>query len=171
MPEPDEPERLLGDLDPLERAPLPLAALQGGVGHGDLPGDREHQPEGLLGRRDRVALRGVGDDDPALRRRLDVYVVHADAGSPDRLEVLRPLDDLCGDLRGAPDDEPVVLADGLQKLLRREAQGDVDLELPPQKLDPALGEGLGDENLRHAVTPVFEKTRCAAPTPRPSSTG
>ena len=89
--EPDEPERLLRDLDALERAPLPLPVPQGRVRGRDAPRGREHEPQGVLGRGDRVALGGVGDDDAALGGGLYVYVVHADAGASYGLEVLGPL--------------------------------------------------------------------------------
>ena len=74
------------------------------------------------------------------------------------------------DLRGAADDEAVVLADLLEQLLRAEVEEDVHLEVSPQKLYAGIGELLGYEDPQ-AVTPLFEKTLWAAPTPLPSSTG
>src|SRR5215213_3501257 len=107
--EPDQADRLLRDLDTLERAPLPLSVPQGRVRGRDAPGHREHEPQGVLSRGDRVALRGVGDDDAAFGSGLDVYVVHADAGASDGLEVPGPLYYLGGNLGGAANDEAVVI--------------------------------------------------------------
>jgi hypothetical protein len=58
----------------------------------------------MLTCRHSVTLRGVGDDNPSLGSRLDVYVVHTYAGASYRLELVRLLDNLDSYLRGAPYD-------------------------------------------------------------------
>src|SRR3712207_3319115 len=98
--------------------------------HDALPISRrgEHQGQGVLGGRDRVALGSVGDKDAALGRCLYIYVVHPDAGPSDGLEVLCPLYDLRRDLRRAADYKSVVLPDPLEEPLLIQAKEDVHLE-------------------------------------------
>src|SRR3712207_9078582 len=119
---------------------------------------------------DGVDLGGVGYQDAALGSRLYVYVVHPDAGPAYGLEVLGPLDDLGRNLRRAADNEAVVLPYPLQQLLWREVQQYIYLELFFEEIYAALGELLAYEDLQ-ILTSLFEKTRWAAPTPLPSSTG
>ena len=57
--EADDPERLAVQLDALPAAAVPLAALQVGVGLGDVAGLRQQQRDRVLGRRQHVRLRGV----------------------------------------------------------------------------------------------------------------
>jgi hypothetical protein len=59
----DHAERLAGDLDAHEAVLLPLAGLRRGVGGGDFARQREHQRDGVFGRRDRIAEGRVHDDD------------------------------------------------------------------------------------------------------------
>src|SRR5918998_1650147 len=124
----------------------------------------------MLGGGYRVALRGVGDDNAALGGRLYVNVVHADAGAAYGLEVVGLLQDLSRYLGGAADYEAVVRTYLLQKLVRAQVQEDVHLEVLLEERDAWVGELLGDKDPQ-AVTPLLEKTRWAAPTPLPSSTG
>ena len=124
----------------------------------------------MLGGGHGVALRGVGDDDAALGGRLNVYVVHAYPRAAYGLEVIGPVNDLRGDLGGAADDEAVVLAYLLQQLVRAQVEEYVYFEFSLKKRDAGVGELFGDQDPQ-AVTPLLEKTRWAAPTPRPSSTG
>ena len=79
LAEPDDPERPAAQLEAGELGALPLAAPERGVGGGDPAGDAVEQREGVLGGRDRVAGRGVDDDDPGPRRGIEVDVVDADA--------------------------------------------------------------------------------------------
>ncbi len=68
-------------------------------------------------------------------------------------------------------DEAVVVADALAGAPRAmRPEDNVDVELLLQELNAGVGELLGYEDLQ-AATPLFEKTRWAAPTPLPSSTG
>ena len=83
----------------------------------------------MLGCGDRVALRGVGDDDAMLGSGLYVYVVNADAGASDSLEYPGPLYYIGGDFRGAADDEAVVIPDLPEQFFRAEVEEDVHLEI------------------------------------------
>src|SRR5262249_35111327 len=107
--EADDAQRLAGDLDAHELLLLPLTALHAGVGAWDLAGEREHEADGQLGRRGRVALRRVDDEDALRRGRLDVDVVDADAGAADDLQVARIGQGLGLDLRGRANAQAVVL--------------------------------------------------------------
>ena len=79
LAEADDPERPAAQLEPGELGALPLAAAERRVGRGDPAGDPVEQGQRVLGGGDRVAGRGVDDDDPGPRRRIEVDVVDADA--------------------------------------------------------------------------------------------
>src|SRR3546814_7042045 len=112
----DDAERLAGDLDAHEFRLLPLAGLGRGVGGGKLAGNREHQRNGMFGRRDRVAERRVHDDDAAARSGRDIDIVDADAGAADDLEAGCRSDQLFRRLGRGTDGETVVIADALAEL-------------------------------------------------------
>ena len=63
-----------------------VSAAEHTVGLRDVAGQREQEPEGVLGGRDDVRLRGVGDDDAPPRGRVDVDVVDAHARSADHAQ-------------------------------------------------------------------------------------
>ncbi len=86
-PEPDDAERLVGQLDALPAAALPAPGDERRVGLGDVAGLGEQQRHRVLGGRDDVALRGVDDHHAAPRGRLDVDVVETDAGPADDEQV------------------------------------------------------------------------------------
>ena len=92
--EAEHAERLALDLGAAELAALPLAAGEAGVRLRDVAGEREHQRDRVLGGGDRVGLRRVGDDDPALGGGGDVDVVHAHAGAADDPQVVGAVDHL-----------------------------------------------------------------------------
>ena len=98
------------------------------MGLRDVAGEREQQGNGVLRGRDDGRLGRVRDDDPAAGRRGDVHVVDPDSRAADHLQPLRPLEKLRGDLRPAPDDQRVVLADPLRQV---ELGVDVDVEPLP----------------------------------------
>ena len=91
-PEAEHAERLPGELDAAVRLPLPASLLERRVRLRDVPCKRDEEPDRVLRGGDDRRLRRVGDDDPAPRRRLDVDVVDADAGTSDDLEVHRAVD-------------------------------------------------------------------------------
>ena len=76
-----------------------------------------------------VLLGGVGDDDAVLGSRLYVYVVDTDAGASDSLELPGSLYNIGGDLRGAADNEAVVIPDLLEQFFGAEIEEDVHLEV------------------------------------------
>jgi hypothetical protein len=114
---------------------------------GDVARQREHQRDGVLGGRDDVGLRRVGDDDAALGGRLDVDVVDADPGPADHAQVVGAADQLGGQLRRRADQDPVVAADALRELLVAPVDADVDREALAQHVDAGVGDLLLDEDL------------------------
>ena len=144
--EAEHAEGLALDLGAAELAALPLAAGEAGVRLRDVAGEREHQRERVLGRGDRVGLRRVGDDDPALGRGGDVDVVHADAGTADDAQVVGALDRLGVELRRAADQDAVVAADAIEQLLAGPVGAEVDVEALAQHVDAGLGDLLRDED-------------------------
>ena len=86
----DDAERLAENLDAEKFVLFPFAGAGRGVGFGNLPRQRQHQRDGVLGGGDRIAERRVHHDDAARRRRRDVDIVDADAGAADHFEVVAP---------------------------------------------------------------------------------
>ena len=117
-PKPSTPSVLPSTSVPPNLLTLPLAAREAGVRLRDVAGEREHQRDRVLGGGDRVGLRRVGDDDPALGGGGDVDVVDAHAGTADHPQVVGALDHLGVELRRAADQDAVVVADALQQLAR-----------------------------------------------------
>ena len=147
--EPDHAQRLAVELVAGEPRALPFARHERAVGLGDVAGDGERHRDRVLGRGDRVRLRGVDDEDPALCRGVDVDVVDAGAGTPDHAQAVGALDQLGRHLGAGADQQRVELGDPLGEPVRVELVAELDLEVAPQQLDPRLGDLLGDENSRH----------------------
>ena len=134
-PETDDAQALAAELDPRERLPVPLPRLHGGVGLGDVAGDREQQGEGQLGGGHEVAHRRVHDDHAAARGRVEVHVVDAHARPADDLQVLRRVQHLGRDLAAAADQDRVVGRDDLGQLRGR--QGFLTSTVKPSALSRA----------------------------------
>ena len=122
----DHAKRLGGDLDPHELGLLPLAGLRRPVGQRDLPGQRQHQCDRVLGGGDRVAEGRVHHDDALGGGGLDVDVVDANAGAADHLQLVGLGDQLLGDLGRRADGEAVIVADDLLELVLGKAGLHVD---------------------------------------------
>jgi len=118
--------------------------LQRRVGLRDVARERDEEADRLLRCRDDGRVGRVRDDDPAVRRRVDVHIVDADPGAPDHLQPVGPLDQLRGQLRSGADHDRVVAADRVGEIAVRL---DVDVEVPAQEVDPGRGDRLADENL------------------------
>ena len=88
--EAEHPERLVGELDATPARALPAALLQRRVRLRDVAGERDQQPDRVLGRRDDGRVGRVGDDDSAPRGRVQVDVVDPDPGPADHLQRARP---------------------------------------------------------------------------------
>ena len=114
-PQSGDTQCLVANLDAHESATPPLAALDGAMGLGDVPGKSQHQGDGVLGGGDRVARRGVDDGDTGAGGRLKVDVVHADPGPGDDLQLLARADDLRRNLGLAAHDQCVVIPQNLHQ--------------------------------------------------------
>ncbi len=125
----DQSQRLAEQLHPLERAPLPLPGSECGVRLRDVPNDRQHQRDRVLGRRVDVAARRVQHDHPPTRRVVEVDVVDADARPPDHLQPVGRRQHVGADPGATPNDQRVVVADDLAELIALDPGAIVDLEL------------------------------------------
>ncbi len=145
----DQAEGLGGDLGAHEAGLLPLAGLGGGVGGGDLPGDREHHRDGVLGRGDGVAEGRVHHDDALGGGRRNVDIVDADAGTTDHLEAVGGLEQLGRHLGGRADRKAVIVADGGEQrvLILAQIRAVVDLDAArAENLDSGFGQLVGNQN-------------------------
>ena len=124
---PDQSQRLAGDLDAHEAVLGPLAGLGALIGLGDLPRQREHHRDGVLGGGDRIAEGGVHHHHALGAGGGNIDIIHPDAGAADHLEVARGGEDVGGDLGRTADCEAVVPADAGLELLGRLAGDDIDI--------------------------------------------
>ena len=62
---------------------------------------------------DGISARGVQHNNAAARGRLDVHIIHADAGAADRAQGFPGLQDRCGHFRFAADDDGAEPGDDL----------------------------------------------------------
>ena len=147
----DDAERLREDLDAEELVLLPFAGAGRHVGLGDLPRQRQHQRDGVLGGGDRVAERRVHDDDAARRRRRNVDIVDADAGAADHLQPVRFFQKLGGDLGRRADGEAVETVDCRGELVLVLAEIGLEIDIDAailEDLDGGRRQRVGDENSR-----------------------
>ncbi len=152
----DDAERLAEDFDAEKFVLLPLAGAGRGVGFGNLPGERQHQRDGVLGGGDRIAERCVHHDDAARGCGGNVDIVDADAGAADHFQVLGVFQDLRRHLGGGADGEAVEAADQFGELLLILAERGLEIDLDAailENLDRGGGERIGNENFRHGLGP------------------
>ena len=167
--ETDDAQDLAEKLYALQAVLLPAPSLEGDVGGGEPTGQRQQEPQRVLGDRGGVPAGGVHHDHAALGRRVYVDRVDAGAGPTDDLETPARLDDGARHLGGAADDEPLILADALDELGLAERAGHLDVEAVLAKRIDADGlEPVGDQNPLHDFS---VKIFWAARTLDPKSTG
>ena len=130
---------------PPQRERSQAALLQGRMRLRDVAREGDQEPDRLLRGRDDGRVGRVRDDDPAVRRRIDVDVVDPDAGPADHLQPVGALDQVGGQLGRRADDDRVVVADGLREI---GVAVDVDVEVLAEQLDARLGDRLADEDPR-----------------------
>ena len=144
--EPDDADRLVGELDPGELTALPLPRPQRGVGGRNVPGHREQQREGVFGGRDDVRLRGVDHQHAAGGGRRHVDVVQPDPGPGDHLEQRRGGQCLGVHGGGRADQDGIGVGECRQQRTPIGAVDMPDLELGTEHIDRGLGELLGDQH-------------------------
>ena len=88
---------------------LPVLGLR--IGFRQLPGEREHQRDGVFGGGDRIAERRVHHHDALGAGGGDIDIVHADPGAADHFEIGRGIQHIGRGLGGGPDGKAVILAD------------------------------------------------------------
>ena len=152
----DDPQALAGNLDADQLRLGPFAGPGGEVGQRNLTRQRQHQGDGMLGGGDGVAERRVHDDDAARRGGFKVDIIHADAGTPDHLELVRGGDDLLGHLRGRAHRDPVIAGNDLDELVAGEIGFDVSVDpAPGEDIEGQSAELVGNKHLwRHCLSPL-----------------
>ncbi len=98
----------------------------------------------MLGRRDDIALRRVGDDNAALGGRFQVDVVDPDPRPPDYLEVVGLGDQVGVDLRGTADYQRIVFTYLCFQLGAIPIDPEIDVEILLEQLDSGSGYLLFD---------------------------
>ncbi len=165
----DDAQDLAEKLHALQAVLLPAPRLEGDVGGRKTAGQRQQQPQGVLGDGGGVAARRVHHDHPALGRGLHVDRVDARAGPADDLETPARLDRGPSHLGGAADDEAFVVADALGQLTLPERADHLDVEaVLAERVDADGLEPVGDQNPLHDFS---AKIFWAARTLDPKSTG
>ena len=147
-------ERFAANFGALKKFAVPFAGGHRGVGGGDFAGQRAEHEEGQLGGGEGVAAGRVHHDDPALRGRLDIDVVHAHAGAADDFELTRGLEHLLGDLGFRAHHDGIDLGDDGQQVGLGEAffqHGDLKFRALPEQFNAAGRDGIADQYLHKKI--------------------
>ena len=145
----DDAERLAENLDAEEFVLFPFAGPRRHVGFGDLPRQRKHQRDGVLGGGDRIAERRVHDDDAVGGGSRNIDIVDADAGAADDFEAVRLIEQLGGDFGRRADREAVEARDRGGELVFVLAEVGLKIDLDAAVLEDLDGGGrqrIRDEN-------------------------
>jgi hypothetical protein len=111
----------------------------------DVPRQREQHADRVFRCGDHVRLRRVRHDDAALRGRLDVHVVHADARPADSAQALGLGDQVRVELGGRANEHAVELADAALELAVLPVDAELNVEAGvAQQLDAAVADLLFD---------------------------
>ncbi len=146
--QPDHPQRLAVQLDPLEALPVPDTGSQRGVRPWHVARLREDQRHGVLRRRDHVGGGRIDHQHAGGGGRFQIDVVHSDPGPPDHLERRRSGDQLGVDGRSRPDQEPMGGPHQLDQLGAGGADGVDHLGVLAQLGEADGGDRLGYDNDR-----------------------
>ena len=125
----DDAQRLAENLDAEEFVLLPFAGTGRGIGFGNLPRQRQHQRDGVLGGGDRIAERRVHHDDAARGRGGNIDIVDADAGAADDFQAIGLFQKLGGDLGRRADGEAVEAVDDRGELVLVLAEVGLEIDL------------------------------------------
>ena len=157
--EAEDAESLAAQLRALQTLLFPLAGVHGGVGGGELAGQREHEADGELGDGDGVGAGRVHDDDAAARGGFGIDVVDAYAGAANDAQFGRVLHQRVVDLHGGADDESIGIG---------ECGGQAVGELVVRENFPAgfgckNGQGCGRNFFRQNDLHLVSLGRCGGP--------
>ena len=130
---------------------VPALLDQALVGGGDVARQPQHQGQGVFGRGDGIAARGVHHNDALAGGGLGVDVVHADAGPGNRPQALVAGQGFGGDFHAAAADGPVGLEQGLAQFFAFEpgANDHFDVSGRLQQVEPVLGQVVQYDDSRH----------------------
>ena len=148
----DHAERLAENLHAHEFVLFPFAGARRSIGFRNLPRQRQHERDRVLGGGDRIAERRIHHDDAARGRRRNVDIVDANAGAADHLQVFGLFEDLRRHLGGRADGETVIVADGGGELFLVLAERGLEIHLDAAILEDLHGGGrqcVGNKNLGH----------------------
>ncbi len=132
----DHAQIFIADFDAHKGAAPPFAPLQRLVGLGNVAGQGQHQGQRVLGGGHGVADGRVDHGDTGAGSRVQVDVIHADAGPADYLEPAPRLNNLSGDLGFAANHQGIVFPDSLQQFFRFQTVFSVHLSFGAQQFDP-----------------------------------
>lgn len=127
---------------------FPFAGDDGGVGLGDVPGEGEHEAEGVFGGGDGIAGGRIHYDHPVLGGGGDIDVIDADAGAADGFEIGCSLENFGGYFRLAADDDAFIFFGDGEEFVFALAGDDVDVDIGIglKFSDANFGDGIGDED-------------------------
>ena len=166
LAEAEHARRLAEELGAVDAA-VPPAPLEGVVGERDPPDQREQHADGMLRRRDDVAVRGVGHHDALARAGVDVDIVDADPRPPQDAELPRVRQELGGHRGGGAGDDGLVVGDPVIELLLGELARDL-VHVEPALLE--IGDPLGrdgvDDQQSHAAMLAWDPVPGPPGTPR-----
>ena len=138
-------------LDSHEALAIPLSLLDGLVGLRDFSHQSQQQPHSMLCRADAVSFGSIHHDDPSPRRFGHIDIIHACSRSPDHLELGRAVEQICGNLRLAADDQNIGFGHGGTGFFPIVVVMFLDLEpgLASQQLQACARNLLQDEYMDH----------------------
>ncbi|VTR63088.1 Uncharacterised protein [Actinobacillus pleuropneumoniae] len=110
-------QRFVAELYAEEGFAVPGSAYRFRISLRDMAGKGNHHSKRMLCRRNRVAVRCIDNNDPALCCRFKINVVHAYAGTANHLEVGSCIHDAFCNTRLTPNEESVVFTDNGSELV------------------------------------------------------
>ena len=129
---------------------VPLALLHGLIGDWNVTGHGEHHGHRMLGCCDRIAARGVDDDNAFGCSSRNIDIVNAYAGTTDDLKVLCPLDHFSRYLRCRAHHQCIVLRNDFQQFLCRQFILDIHVEFFLQEFNTFWGNTICSQNLHNS---------------------
>ena len=152
-------EHLAEEFQAREALPIPLAGphRSGRLGH--RPGAAKNMGKGQFSRGDRVARRGVHDDDPAFGGGVDIHVVHPHPRPAHHLEVGRGGEDLGGDLGLRAHRDGLDVLHQFEQLRRRRAIGldHGEFGLLAEPGDPLGRDLVGDQDFHGEEMSIYQR--------------
>ena len=148
----DNAECLVVELDTFEILFVPMFAANVCVGLRNLAGDREQERKCMLSCGNSVSSRRIQYDDAAARGGLDIDIVHAHPGAADHAKLRSGSQDIRGHFRLAAHNQRAELRDQIDKFTITQAGFDHNLKraIARKLINAALGNGVGDQNLRRS---------------------